>query len=62
MHAVLIKVAPLLIHAHLAMTNFSPNFFFFNAMATKLCRELQILFGNNKKYSDFIVGEYFFRN
>ena len=27
-------------------------------MAAKLCKELQILFGNNMKYSDFIDGDY----
>ena len=28
-------------------------------MAVKLCKELQILFGNNTKYSDFVDGKYF---
>ena len=27
-------------------------------MAAKLCKELQILLGNNTKYSDFIGGKY----
>ena len=31
-------------------------------MAAKLCKELQILFGNNMKYSDFIDGKYFLQN
>ena len=31
-------------------------------MAAKLCKKLQILFGNNMKYSNFIDGKYFLRN
>ena len=52
----------LIIRLHLAMANFRHNLFVFNGMAAKLCKELQILFGNNMKYSDFIDGKYFLRN
>ena len=38
------------------------TFSFFNAKTAKLCKELQILFGNNLKYSDFIDDKYFLRN
>ena len=31
-------------------------------MAAKLCKELQILFGNNMKNSDFIDSKYILRN
>ena len=31
-------------------------------MAAKLCKKLQILLGNNMKYSDFIDDKYFLRN
>ena len=31
----------------------------FDAMTEKLCKEQQILFGNNMKYFDFIAGKYF---
>ena len=38
------------------------TFSFFYTMTAKLCKELQILFGNNMKYSDFTDDEYFLRN
>ena len=41
---------------------FRHNFLVFNAMAAKLCKEQQISFGSNTKYSDFIDGKYFLRN
>ena len=36
---------------------FRHNFFVFNKMAQKLCKEQQISFDNNIKYSDFIAGK-----
>ena len=41
---------------------FRHNFFDFNAMAAKLCKEQEMSFGNNTKYFDFIDGKYFLRN
>ena len=35
-------------------------FLWFISSVAKLCRELQILFGSNMKYSDFSDGKYFF--
>ena len=34
----------------------------FNAIAAKLCKELQILFGKNMKYSGCFDGKFFLRN
>ena len=34
-------------------------FLWFISSVAKLCRELQILFGSNMKYSDFIHSKYF---
>ena len=47
---------------HLAVTNFRHNFFVFNAVAAKLCKEQQVSCGNRTKYSDFIDGKFFLRN
>ena len=44
------------------MTDFRHEFFVFNAMAAKLCKEQQILFGNNMKYFYFIDGKHFVRD
>ena len=54
------NVAPSLIQAHLAVRSFRYNFFVFNVVAAKLCKEQQISIGNSTKYSDFIDGKYIF--
>ena len=57
-----LKVAPSLIQERWDMTDFRHEFFVFNAIAAKLCKEQQILFGNNMKYFDFIDGKHFVRD
>ena len=42
------------------LRTFRHNFFVFNTMAQKLCKEQQISFDNNIKYSDFIAGKYIY--